>query len=261
MPAFDNPAVNALVRELGNEQVFGEVLIRPAGRGWELRHAADRAVAAEALRELDLAETRPLAQFTGNGAFRPLKSAPNLARGWWLSAATEVELGEALERFYPGAVADWFAVRQGTASPTDYRAFTARQTGMYRITTFLDDAQAADMVRACCHRDFCLKRRLWSVGALLPDSASEKSVIPCLEPCAVLLEFARSIARLTKDNALPLPASVAEARAELQQTDAALAQPDPSVRAADFAAPANPRRLRWLREKLARVVSGAERPA
>jgi hypothetical protein len=261
MPDFENPVINAFARELGDGLVFAQVLVRRVGAGWELRHAADRDAAEGSLRGLDLAAARQLAQFTEGGAFRPLKSAPNLARGWRLRAATAQELGEALERLYPGAVADWFAVRQGTASPTDYRAFTARQTGMYRLTTFLDDAQAAEVARACCHRDFCLKRRLWRAGALPPDGAEDKSLIPCLEPCALLLEFARTIARLTKDGAIPLPASAAEASALLRETEAALAQPDPSMREADFASPANPRRLRWLREKLARWVSEAERPA
>jgi hypothetical protein len=260
MPDFENPAVNAFAREIGGELVLGQVLIRRGGAGWELRHIADRALEEDSLRDLDLAVARQLAQFTGGGAFRPLKSAPNLARGWRLCAATAEQLGEALERLYPGAVADWFAVRQGAGVPTDYRAFTVRQTGMYRLTTFLDDTQAADVARACCQRDFCLKRRLWRAGALPPESAEEKSAIPCLEPCALLLEFARAIARLTKDNALPLPASAADARAALREAEAALAQPDPSVREADFASPANPRRLRWLREKLARLVSEAERP-
>lgn len=261
MTELQNPAVAAFVRELGGEAVFGQVLLRRAGAGWELRHALDREAPDDALRDVDQAELRRVSQFTQAGAFRPLKSAPNLKRGWRLRAATVSELGEALERLYPGAVADRFAVRQGAATATSYREFTQRQTGMYRITTFLDDAQAADVARACCHPDLCLKRRLWNAGTLPPDSAADKSALPCLEPCALLLEFARTLARLSKDNAVPLPASAADAHALLRETEAALARPDPAVREADFASPTNPRRLRWLREKLARIVGGAERPA
>ena len=259
MPDFENPAVNAFARELGDGLVFAQVLVRPAGAGWELRHAADRDAAEGSLRDLDLAAARQLAQFTEGGAFRPLKSAPNLARGWRLRAATAEELGEALERLYPGAVADWFAVRQGSPVITHYREFTARQTGMYRLTATLDDGQAAEVARACCHRDVCLKRRLWTVPGLPPDNAAEKSAIPCLEPCALLLELARTAARLTKDNAAPATAGQAEAAARLREVETALARPDASVRAADFASPENPRRLRWLREMLARAAGGAER--
>lgn len=253
--------MTAFVSEFGDGGVFGLIALRRDGGGWELRHADDREAGAGTLRRIDLAAARELAQFTAQGAFRPLKSAPNLARGWRLPVTTIEELGEALERLHPGAVADWFAVLRGAATPTGYREFTTRQSGMYRITTFLDDAQAAEVVRACCHGSLCVKRRLWSAGATGPDDAESKSAIPCLEPCAMLLEFARTIARLTKDDAVPLPAEGAEAAAMLRETEAALARPVGAVREADFGVAENPRRLRWLREKLARVVAQAERPA
>jgi hypothetical protein len=260
MSHVENPAVTALARALGAGGLFAQVLVRREGEGWELRHEADRDVPAERLRLMEPAHLRQLAQFTGAGAFRPLKSAPNLARGWRAGVANAAELGEALERLYPGAVADWFAVHHGNPVVTHYREFTARQSGMYRITAILGDADVADVVRACCHHEFCLKRRLWSVHGLPADDAAHKSLIPCLEPCALLLELARTAARLIKDGAVPEPTSTAEARAQLQEIEAALAQPDNTVREADFAAPQNRRRLRWLREKLARAAGAAERP-
>jgi hypothetical protein len=96
---------------------------------------------------------------------------------------------------YPGAVADWFATQAAQPPVTSYREFTSRQTGMYRITTHLDDAAVAAVIHACCHKDFCLKRRLWTVEGAAPDAADAKSLIPCLEPCAILLEAARKAAR------------------------------------------------------------------
>jgi hypothetical protein len=49
---------------------------------------------------------------------------------------------------------------------------------MYRITTMLQDAIAGAAIRACCHVDFCLKRRLWSVEGLEADAAGAKEPHP-----------------------------------------------------------------------------------
>ena len=190
-----NPDLVAFAAAIATELVFAQVLIRRDGTGFELRHEADCALAADRLRLADEKEIRALAQFTAEGAFRPLKSAPNLRGGWRIVVKDERSLGTALSHLYPGAVADWFAARSHQLPVTCYRDFTSRQTGMYRITTSLDDATAAAMMRACCHQNFCLKHRLWTVGSESCDEPGKKSVIPCLEPCAVLLEFARKSAR------------------------------------------------------------------
>ena len=120
---------------------------------------------------------------------------PNLRAGWLCRAASDAELEAALDQLYPGAIADWFAAHQPLPPVTHYRDFTARQSGMYRITTMLADAQAAQVTRVCCDARHCLKRRLWTAPGLAPDAADAKSLIPCLEPCAVMLEFARKAVR------------------------------------------------------------------
>jgi hypothetical protein len=164
---------------------------------FELRHVEDRA--AESLRDVELNDLRAIAQFTTANQFRPLKSAPTLQRGWRCVAHGASELDAALQRLYPGAVADWFAARSPHPPVTNYREFTARQTGMYRITSMLTDEQAGTITRACCHKRFCLKQRLWTVEGLVADAAAEKSLVPCLEPCAVLLEFARQAMRIEQE--------------------------------------------------------------
>jgi hypothetical protein len=147
------------------------------------------------LREIGLSDARELAQFTASGEFRPLKSAPNLQRGWRMVASDDDELDSALGRLYPGAIADWFAAQSSNPPATHYREYTNRQSGMYRITTMLDDAQVTEVIGGVCDRGHCLKRRLWTIEGLSPDAASEKSIIPCLEPCAVLMEAARTAVR------------------------------------------------------------------
>jgi hypothetical protein len=238
-----NPALTAFVAGLEAESIFGQVWIRRRERGFELRHVMDKETDSASLRLLGENDIRPLAQFTNGGAFRPLRSAPTLQHGWRAMPRDEQALGMILNQLYPGAVADWFAALGPVPPVTSFREFTGRQTGMYRITTRLDDPTAGAVIRACCHKDFCLKRRLWTVDGLASDPPAAKSAIPCLEPCAILLEFARKMARLEQEEGTQaLPESI---------QDAIIAE-------CDFDAPNNPRRLRFILEKLhARVTLAA----
>jgi hypothetical protein len=231
-----NPDVRAFLAAFDTEIVFGQVVVRRIGSGFELRHLADRAAAPEALVTLEGTELRDWAQFAASGAFRPLKSAPNLRRGWRAVAADGAALELLFHYVYPGAVADWFAARSPHPPVASYRQFTARQTGMYRITTMLTDQIAGAAIRACCHVDFCVKRRLWSVEGLERDEAREKSVIPCLEPCALMLEFARKVGRLEQNAAPPSE------------------EPTADGAESNFDAPNNPRRLRFSLEKQALAI-------
>jgi hypothetical protein len=228
-----NPDMRAFLDAFDAEIVFGQVVVRRWERGFELRHVSDLAAAPHTLAALNGTELRAWAQSAAGGAFRPLKSAPNLRAGWRAMAADGAALELLLHGLYPGAVADWFAARSPHPPITSYRQFTARQTGMYRLATMLPDSIAGAAIRACCHADFCLKRRLWTVDGLKPGDADQKSVIPCLEPCALMLEFARKAARLEQN---PAPPS---------------GQPVPDVAEGDFDAPNNPRRLRFVLEKQA----------
>jgi 4Fe-4S iron-sulfur cluster binding domain/DR2241 stabilising domain len=194
-PPFQNPALKHFVAQIGGELILAQVLIRRQGSGYELRHVADNESSVESLRAIKPEEARALAQFTANKEFRPLKSAPTLQRGWRIVAVNETELEIALSRLYPGAVADWHAAQNPSPPVTHYRDYVNRQSGMYRITALLTDEQAIEVAQMICDAKNCLKRRLWTVPGLQPDAASEKSLIPCLEPCAVLMEAARKAFR------------------------------------------------------------------
>jgi hypothetical protein len=258
MAPFIHPALRAFVESFATEILFVQVLVRRTAVGWELRHVADRKADAAKLRPVPAAELRGLAQFTASGAFRPLKCAPSLVGGWRCAVASEAELGDALERLYPGAVADWFAAQQPNVPVTHYREFTGRQTGMYRGTAALDDATAAAVTRAGCAAEFCGRRRLWTVPGLEADAADAKSLVPCLEPCAVMLEFARKTRRIEQEDKLPLALGPSELDSLVIAVERALAAPDPKLREGDLAAPGNPRRLRRLLEKLASVPRPTE---
>jgi hypothetical protein len=126
---------------------------------------------------------------------------------------------------------------------------------MYRSTTMLDDGQAAQVARACCHRRFCLKQRLWTVEGLPPDSAAEKSLIPCLEPCAILLEFARTVVRWEQNEPFRAPESAEERETLTASLEQMARSENGEIREADFSAPQNPRRAQWMLEKLKPVLA------
>jgi hypothetical protein len=258
MSEFRNPAVEAFIAAIGDELVMGQVCMRRGPSGYVLCHVSDRdKVAAGGLRLVTVDELRGIAASTDAGAFRPLKSAPNLRTGWRVEARGAGELERALEHLYPGGVADWHAARSGPAAATHYREFTGRQTGMYRVTTMLSDAQAGAMIRACCHGAFCLKQRLWTVEGLAADEAGAKSVIPCLEPCAVLLEFARKAARIEQGERVPLGLSEAECSTIREALEAVLLGPATVEREADFGAATNPRRVRLVLDKVETALGAA----
>jgi hypothetical protein len=125
-----NPALRAFLDSIDEEVTFGQARIRRIPNGFELRHVNDTWAGVRPMKPTEL---RATAQFTASGAFRPLKSAPTLRQGWRVLLPNEEALGRALDDLYPGAVADWFAAQAKPPPVTSYRAFTERQTGMYRI--------------------------------------------------------------------------------------------------------------------------------
>jgi hypothetical protein len=250
MPLRTNPALAAFVAEIGNELDVAQVIIRRTAAGFELRHVDDRGMSPETLRALRLNDVRLLAQFTAHGAFRPLKSAPNLQKGWLLGASSNTELETALNQLYPGLIADWFAARLPRPPITHYREFTNRQTGMYRITQMLSDEQAGQVISAGCHRRFCLKQRLWTVEGLAPDARKDKSLIPCLEPCALLLEFARKAMRIEQQKKVKIELAPDELAVVHSSLTTSLKEAAPDVREGDFNSPRNPRRSQLVLAKL-----------
>jgi hypothetical protein len=198
MTVIENPALKAFAAQMGSELTLAQVLILRHGAGFELRHIDDRDVPADSLRQLSLPEMRQWAQYNDAGEFRPLKSAPDLRRGWKLSLANDAELETALNHLYPGALADWFAAQASNPPVTNYREYTGRQSGMYRIITMLTDVQVGKVISATCYKSHCLKRRLWTVAGTRVDSPGAKSLIPCLEPCAVFMESARKTRRASQ---------------------------------------------------------------
>lgn len=191
----ENPWLRSFLSRLSDETVLGQLLIRRNGSGFELHHKDDPA--SSNLKPLRLSEVRPLANFTAAKKFRPLKSTPDLATGWILTLQSSEELESALQAFYPNALADLHALQNSPPPITSYRDFTARQTGMYRITTFLKNEDVERVIQNVCHR-ICLKTRLWPIEGSQTVLTRFES-IPCLEPCAIFLESARKEVRALQE--------------------------------------------------------------
>jgi hypothetical protein len=190
----DNPWLAHFINARWEEVIIAQVAVKRTAGGFELRHTSDNGADDGDLKAIRPIDARKIANFTKEGRYRPLKSAPDLPRGWLVRANSPEELEEALNHFYPGALADRYALNQMPPPITGYREFTARQTGMYRITTFLADNEVGAVIGNVCNAG-CLKQRLWTVGKYPTDKPEEKSAIPCLEPCAIFLECARKEVR------------------------------------------------------------------
>ncbi len=154
------------------------------------------------------AAARDLARFDREGRFRPLKGAPTLPAGWELRLDSIDSLKLAIDYFYPGALASWFAREDRRINPVDLRTTLNRQTGMYRVTQKLTNAEADELAGRFCRSDEgCLRTILWTIAGKRPDGnlpetkfaisddqpGKHDSAIPflCLEACNLFVAEAR----------------------------------------------------------------------
>jgi sirohydrochlorin cobaltochelatase len=180
---------------------MGQILIARLADGWELRHEAD-AGAANLPRHESAAAARGLANLDDTGGYRPLKTAPNLRRGWTFFARDIAELRKALDAFYPAMIGVWLARAEGQLVPVHLRDTLGRQTGMYRVTQKITDAQAQETIGHTCEpRAGCLKTILWQISPSVPITSlpAEKFIPPggsalplfCHEACNILVAATR----------------------------------------------------------------------
>ena len=256
-----NPAQAALISEIdrnGGRWIFGEVCVERVVQGYEIRHREDRDRPVDLLETVEIHELRHLAQFTAAGVFRPLRGMPTLRCGWRASAADSTALRTALDHLYPGGIADWWSFNFNCGRPTPYREYAERQSGMYRVAQRLDDAAVADVIRACCSPQQCIRRRLWTLDGVAEDAVECKSVIPCFEPCALTLEFARRAYRMLQQPLAAFQWNRAEAETLLSALELAVKHPSGEGREGDSADPLNSRRIQWTIHRLRRVISREE---
>ncbi len=164
-----------------------------------------------------------IARFDDAGEYRPLKTAPNLRRGWRLIVTDLAGLRIALDLFYPGRLAAFLAWENGVLKTTSLRQTLERQTGMYRAALKIGDEEADRLVgRFCRSHDGCLRTILWKrdrngtiASTQLPAEKFDplhdqtglgETAIPllCQEACNLLVAEARKMVK-SKDVASPAP--------------------------------------------------------
>jgi sirohydrochlorin cobaltochelatase len=144
-----------------------------------------------------------LALHDDNGAYRPLKSAPNLKHGWCLRLASVADLHLALDFLYPAALANWRAFLRNEKIATPLRDTVNRQTGMYRVTGLITDEEAQGIVDSLCQPG-CMRCIQWPIpaDAAPPEVPLREKEIPllCTDACSLFIGEARRVvkARLGK---------------------------------------------------------------
>lgn len=162
----------------GYEQI-GEVRIRRGDGTFELTHYTDEGrddLIAYSLPE----DARDIANLDEKGLFRPLKSAPNLRRGWRLILGDLGSLRRALDYFYPAMLGVLLSHREETLVTVPLRETLGRQSGMYAVTRKITDEQANQLIGDFCRSERgaggerfpgCLKTILWRISPATPVSS------------------------------------------------------------------------------------------
>ena len=195
----------------GGERI-GEVHIADDGARFRLTHWQD-AGRSELTPYHRPEDARQLANTESNGEYRPLKTAPNLRRGWALELAGIDAVILALDFFYPAMLGIWVAHRSGGLQPVALRETLNRQTGMYAVTKKISDDAADRLIGAFCNScSGCLKTILWQIDPAVPITslpaakfdphaeqlrdAQDRSIpLFCQEACNLLVAVARKVVK------------------------------------------------------------------
>lgn len=179
---------------------IGQIAIGQTTEGFALRHVDDaEATGLEEYREP--ADALDLGRYNEAGEYRPLKTAPDLRRGWCLRLANWEEVVRALEYFYPAMLGSLRAAEDGELRMTPLRETLERQTGMYAITKKATVEQIETvMAKRCADEGGCLKKVLWRVEHESPRIFPPHKLnlptegplpMPCAEGCNLLVAALR----------------------------------------------------------------------
>ena len=218
----------AAVLESGTSYI-GQLAIRKWNHGFVLTHRddsrnGDLQIAGGGLETAAPLETfrnpehaAEIARYDVAGNYRPLKTAPNLRRGWRLEVVDLGELRRALDYFYPGRLGVFAAWKENQLTTTPLRETLDRQSGMYRVAAKISDQEVDRVVGDFCKSDGgCLRTILWkrdkggavSSTRLPPEkfdpahdqTGRAENAIPllCQEICSLLLNECRKAVKMTK---------------------------------------------------------------
>jgi sirohydrochlorin cobaltochelatase len=207
---------------------LGQIRIHP---DFSLHHNDDDPADPSLEVHTDGAVARRLAFYDMEGKYRPLKTAPNLRRGWKLQLTSIEELRLTLDMFYPAALGLWASFLEKRLTPTPWRDTVNRQTGMYRIVGLITDEQSETLISSTCQSETgCLRHLLWSLEPGHPHSLTEsdpakllekrpQAEIPllCAEACNLLVAAGRPVVKAAR--------AAAEEAAKQVEVDQAAAAP------------------------------------
>lgn len=185
------------VRTLG-EMEFGELLILPNKNLFSVRHRVDRGVPATKLEKLASPESgEALSRYTEEDVYRPLRSAPNLRKGWILENLSYADLALFLNLVLPGARAYWTLEQLGRLRLTTFSETAARQTGIYSSVQQLPAEAVQAITERVCGKG-CVRHPRWGLRDSNPEPLVHKkefgfpNAIPCPEPCCWWIAQAQS---------------------------------------------------------------------
>ena len=241
-------------------RAFGQVIVRPTPTGgYVLRHLDD-AQARDLQASDDPRDAREIARLTENGEYRPLKSSPNLRRGWRLNVTDARSLGTAMDYLYPAGVVHWYLHREGRLSLTISGRTQRGRVASTSARSGSPTEGVRDAARACCEDEVCLKKTLWDVDEKTPLGIDRgEGEIPCPEPCSIFVSFARRVRFFEREkerDAAGLSPSEREDLAAL--VEAAASGEVRFAREAEFEKPLNERRMRYRRLTLVPRLHGDE---
>jgi sirohydrochlorin cobaltochelatase len=198
---------------------FGQIFVQKLTTGrFVLSHRDDKTVdQLQIFRSAE--EAIEIAKYDDDGNYRPLKTAPNLRRGWRLELDTLEELRRALDYFYPGRLAVFGAWKSDKLQTTPLRETLDRQSGMYRVAAKISDSHIDDLVANFCRSNGgCLRTVLWKrdqggaiastklpkekfdpeydQAGIRPESATPATVpLLCQEACNLLIAECRRVVK------------------------------------------------------------------
>ena len=176
---------------------IGQAIFQAEGEGFLICHAEDTG-----REDLEIFQNphdaAAIALYDDAGAYRPLKTGPNLKHGWALRVASLAELHLALDLLYPAALANWRALLRGEKIASPLRQTVNRQTGMYRVTGLITDEEAQGIVDSLCTPG-CLRCIQWPIPAeaappVVPIKEKEIPLL-CIDACSLLIAEARRVVK------------------------------------------------------------------
>jgi len=191
----------------GTSLRFGQLRLNRSSEGVFVAHHVDDEMPCGELEVVQsISGLRDIAKYDAGGAFRPLKTAPTLKRGWRTETRCAKDFLKRLDAIYPGVFATWVAYEKGEHLPTSLRKTLNRQTGMYRFVGTITDQMANRIMRELCAPG-CLRKIAWPLNDHGPVSRIEResTSIPlvCTEACTFAVSRARELTKeaYEKENA------------------------------------------------------------